>query len=292
VREMTDENGGFYAAIDADSQGEEGKYYIFSEKEMGELFGEDNEFVKELYHIKTKGNWEEENTNVLFRDSETDRRLQKEYGVEESEFENKVEQINEKLLAYRKEQKPYPSVDKKKISSWNALMLKGLLKAYEVFGEEKYYDTALKNAHFICKYLLVDGVKLLHQKTDNNRSIPGFLDDYGACADAFISLYQVTFDKKWLAVAKQLCDTAIELFYVETEQEFIYSAETELIAQKVDIMDNVIPSSTSMLIRQLHKLSILYDKDEYTKITNQLLSNVLPHIYKYGSAYSNWCVLL
>lgn len=292
VREMTDENGGFYAAIDADSQGEEGKYYIFSEKEMGELFDEDNEFVKELYHIKTKGNWEEENTNVLFRDSETDRRLQKEYGLEESEFENKVEQINEKLLAYRKEQKPYPSVDKKKISSWNALMLKGLLKAYEVFGEEKYYDTALKNAHFICKYLLVDGVKLLHQKTDNNRSIPGFLDDYGACADAFISLYQVTFDEKWLAVAKQLCDTAIELFYVETEQEFIYSAETELIAQKVDIMDNVIPSSTSMLIRQLHKLSILYDKDEYTKITNQLLSNVLPHIHKYGSAYSNWCVLL
>src|SRR5699024_9883232 len=83
-----------------------------------------------------------------------------------------------------------------------------------------------------------------------------------------------------------------ELFYNKKEHEFVYSHDEELIAQKVDIMDNVIPSSTSMMVRQLHKLSILFDDKTYEEIVNQMLSNILPHIDKYGSAYSNWCILL
>lgn len=290
--EMRDVNGGFYAAIDADSEGEEGKYYTFSTKEIEHLFPEDTDFVKKTYHIKTSGNWPEESTNVLYRDAKTDEKVRQDLNLSEKEFAKKINAIDAQLFSYRKQNKPYPAVDTKKISTWNALTTKALLKAYEVFGDKKYFDLALENINFFLKYIILENGEILHQKADSTKRINGFLDDYAASADAFIAMYQATFEEKWLSIAKNLCDKALELFYNKKEHEFVYSHDEELIAQKVDIMDNVIPSSTSMMVRQLHKLSILFDNKTYEDIVNQMLSNILPHIEKYGSAYSNWCILL
>lgn len=291
-REMSDNDGGFYSAIDADSEGIEGKYYTLSQSEIETLFGDESEFVYRLYHITRNGNWAAENTNVLFRTTATDKDLINKYQLTLEQFHSKVSQINNTLLHYRGEKKAYPHVDKKKITSWNALMLKGLLKAFEVFGDSRYYEAALRNVDFISNNLITDENTLLHQYPDSQRQISGFLDDYATCIDAFIKLYQINFDEKWLKSAEKLCKKAIELFYNEDKQEFVYSTYDELIAQKVDIMDNVIPSSSSMIIRQIHKLSILFENNSYSKLVDQVLGNILPHMHTYGPAYSNWAITL
>src|SRR5690606_25185531 len=136
--------------------------------------------------------------------------------------------------------------------------------------------------------------QLLRQPADQNRSIPGFLDDYAFCIDAYISLYEATFDEKWCYKAQALCDRALTLFYDKTLQTFYYTShDTEIVvARKSEVMDNVIPSSSSTMVRQLHKLGLLFDHDNYTQTAEQIFANVRPHMKSYGSAYSNWGIHL
>lgn len=293
ITEMQDDNGGFYSAIDADSEGIEGGYYVFSYGEIDEIFNKkDADFVKELYHVTSFGNWTAENTNIFYRDLDTDTKLMKRYNLGEEEFSEKIKKTNHKLRQFRKQNKVYPAVDKKKITAWNALMTKGLLKAYNVFGDQSYYKAAIKNIQFIKEHLITNDNSVLHQKTDNNRTIFGFLDDYACTIDAFITLYEVTFEEKWLQQARILCEKAIQLFYIQERQEFVYSIDDSLIAQKVDVMDNVIPSSSSMIVRQIHKLSILFENNEYGQLVDKIIGNVLPHMPSYAPAYSNWGITL
>jgi len=142
--------------------------------------------------------------------------------------------------------------------------------------------------------LIAEDFTMLHQPKDSNRSIPGFLDDYAFTIAAFTALYEATFEEKWLYTAKGLLDKTIELFYDSHEKTFYYSASNaeKLIARKSEVMDNVIPSSTSTICHQLKKIGLLFDNEGYIAISDQLFANVFPQIKTYGSAYSNWAILL
>ncbi|MGO1243993.1 MAG: thioredoxin domain-containing protein [Sphingobacterium sp.] len=290
-REMLDANGGFYAALDADSEGIEGKYYIFDLQEIRSVLGDDATLAAAYYNITEEGNWPEEHTNVLKTGTDSFDLIQQ-AGFSEQEWRLYLDEIKSKLFTYRA-QRIRPGLDHKQLTSWNALMLKGLIDAYRTFDKPEYLELATQTLAFINKHCY-SGDQLLHQPADKNRIIPGFLDDYALTAEALIALYSATFDESYLEQANTLTRNAINHFYEASEKTFYYTAQNDqsLIARKSEIMDNVIPSSSSTFVRVLYVLSELFDNSYYLELADQVFANVFPYIKKYGSAYSNWATQL
>ncbi|MBD1429233.1 thioredoxin domain-containing protein [Sphingobacterium litopenaei] len=290
-REMLADNGGFYSALDADSEGVEGKFYTFEYNEF-DILGEDADLARAYYNITPNGNWSEEQINIPFVDTANNNLIQK-AGFTTEEWDNYLQEIKSKLLVYRSN-RVRPGLDHKQLTTWNSLLLKGLVDAYKVFGDQEHLDLALNIAQFIQNYCTQNNNELLHQPEDSNRRIEGFLDDYAFTIEAYISLYEATFDESWVYKAKDLANKAIELFYDAATKTFYYTASNaeELIARKSEIMDNVIPASSSTIVRQLYKLGLLLDQEDFTAIADQVFANVFPYIKSYGSAYSNWAIQL
>lgn len=290
IREMKADNGGFYAALDADSEGVEGKFYTFSSNEF-DLLESDAVLIKKYYNISIEGNWPEEETNIPYINTKSLEAIQ-ESGLNAEEWGNFLKNIKSKLLSYRS-QRVRPGLDNKQLTSWNALFLKGLIDAYNAFDEPTHLQLAKGIAYFIDNNCIIEDL-LLHQPQDINRKIEGFLDDYAFTIEAYIALYEATFDELWLQKAKKLADKAIELFYDAGTKAFYYTSihAEALIARKSEVMDNVIPSSSSTIVRQLYKLGLLFDNENYTAIADQVFANVFPHISTYGAGYSNWAIQL
>lgn len=291
-REMTSPDGGFYCALDADSEGVEGKFYTFQQDEIEQVLGEDAELFVRYFGVARPGNWEEEHTNVLKVDIEADKMAQ-EAGFSVEEWDTYLAQGKQRLLDYRNK-RVKPGLDNKQLTSWNALMLKGFLDAYRVFGVPEYLRCALNNAGFIRAHLYAKDGGLLHQPDANGKTISGFLDDYAFCIEAFQALYEATFDENWVYEAKRLMEYVLAHFYDQDTSSFYYTsslAET-LIARKQEVMDNVIPSSASSIVRALGRLGLIFDEQRYLTIASQALANVVPQMDAYGSAYSNWAIQL
>lgn len=290
-REMLAPNGGFYSALDADSEGVEGKFYTFGYSEF-DILEDDADIAREYFNITPDGNWSEEQINIPFV-KPSNQQLIQEAGFTTVEWDSYIKEIKAKLLDYRSN-RVRPGLDHKQLTTWNALMLKGLLDAYRIFGDESHLELALNVAHFIQKHCTVDNNTLLHQPKDSNRQIEAFLDDYAFTIEAFVVLYEASFDEKWIYAAQELAYKAIDLFYDGDAKTFYYTAKNaeELIARKSEIMDNVIPSSSSTFTRQLYRLGLLLDNEDFTAIADQVFANVFPYIKSYGSAYSNWAIQL
>ncbi len=297
VRELLSPDGGFYAALDADSEGVEGKFYVFTKNEIKDILGDEAELFCSYYHITDEGNWEEEQTNILFKRG-INSELAEALGLPVNEMLERIASSRKKVFEVRGK-RVRPGLDNKILASWNGLMLKGLCEAYRAFNQNEYLDIALKNANFIIN-------KLTHH-TRLNRvyappvvgegrgvATPAFLDDYANIIDAFIALYEVSFDEQWLNHAIKLTNSAITHSYDKTTGIFFYTADDDeqLIARKSEIMDGVTPASNSVMARNLQKLGLLFDNAQYLDISAQLLRNIFPHLAKYGSAYSNWAMLL
>jgi len=290
LTEMRDDNHGFYCALDADSEGVEGKFYSFDQEEIEIILGKDAQLFIDYFNITEEGNWTEEKTNVLICDIDADK-MAEDAGYSDMEWESYLKEIKLRLKNYRN-QRVHPGLDHKQLCSWNALFLKGLIDAYRVFNQDEYLKYALETAQFIQTYLIQEDGSILHQPADNNRSITGFLDDYAFTIESFIALYEATFDENWLQEARQLADYVLKNFYHSETYTFYYSQSDELIARKSEIMDNVIPSSNSTFVRQLKKLGLFFDDVNYISIADQQFANVFPQIKTYGSAYSNWAIYL
>src|SRR5690606_10258621 len=288
-REMLAPNGGFYSALDADSEGVEGKFYTFGYSEF-DILEDDADIAREYFNITPDGNWSEEQINIPFV-KPSNQQLIQEAGFTTVEWDSYIKEIKAKLLDYRSN-RVRPGLDHKQLTTWNALMLKGLVDAYRIFGDESHLELALNVAHFIQKHCTVDNNTLLHQPKDSNRQIEAFLDDYAFTIEAFVVLYEASFDEKWIYAAQELAYKAIDLFYDGDAKTFYYTAKNaeELIARKSEIMDNVIPSSSSTFTRQLYRLGLLLDNEDFTAIADQVFANVFPYIKSYGSAYSNWAI--
>lgn len=291
-REMTSPDGGFYSALDADSDGIEGKYYTFGQNEIEKILGEDAALFIRYFNVTPSGNWGEEMTNVFHCDDDADK-LAEEAGFTATEWDEYLKETKYKLFSYR-EKRVRPALDDKQLTAWNGLMLKGFIDAYEIFGDEEYLNVALRNAAFIRQHLYTNSGGLLRQPNTSDNPIEGFLDDYAFCIEAFIALYEATFDEWWIREAKRLSDYTIAHFYDSASRMFYYTSDTaeKLISRKHEIMDNVIPSSNSALVRQLHKLGLVFDDAGYQDIVSQALANVAAQIKSYGSAYSNWAIQL
>ncbi len=290
VRELTSPEGGFYSALDADSEGEEGKYYVWSEAELKALLGDDFALAQNYFNVNEKGLWEHGQYILLRYDS--DNTVAQSHGLTLEEMAIRIENINTKLLMER-EKRIKPGLDDKMLISWNALAVLGLTKAYKAFGDEIFLQLALKNAHTILfKAKTIDG-GLWHSAKNQEFTIQGFLEDYAFTMEAFIALYEVTFDLAWVEQAAKLMDYVWAHFEDENSALFYFTSNTAtpLVARKKETQDNVIPASNSSLAKSLFWLGHFLDRREYCDRASRMLAVVQRELPIYGSSYSNWAQL-
>ncbi|MEM9546912.1 MAG: thioredoxin domain-containing protein [Bacteroidota bacterium] len=291
-RELMNNEYGFYSSLDADSEGEEGKFYVWSSDEIDSIIGDKNEseIFKKYFSVKQNGNWE--HTNILVVNEEFDT---KDLGITPSELEDIIARNKAKLMVAR-DKRIRPGLDDKVLTSWNGLMLRGYIDAYQAFGNNHYLDIALKNAEFILNNSFQKDGSLTRNYKDGKSSINGFLDDYATVIDAFTALYEVTFDLKWLTKAQHLTEYTIDHFLNKENRMFFYTSDLdpELIARKMELSDNAIPASNSMMARNLLKLGTLLYNQDMLRLSKQMINNMGTDILntEYPSYYSNWCQLI
>ena len=293
-REMMSDEGGFYSSLDADSEGEEGKFYVWTEEEIDSVFSDHPhlELFKDYFNIKSSGNWEHKKNILHIRKPLEE--VAKKHDISVSEAETILAGMKDELLSARSD-RVRPGLDDKILCSWNALCLKGLITAYEAFGDKKYLDLALNNANFIQSAFIKEDYRLDRNYKEGRSRINAFLDDYALLIEAYISLYEVTFDDKWLELAATLNKYAIEHFYDENSGLFYYTndIDPELIARKKELGDNVIPGSNSTMGINLLRLGHFFYNEDYIQKSRQMMSKMAPGIIESGQPnfYSNWCQL-
>ncbi|MHC2993093.1 thioredoxin [Pontibacter sp. HJ8] len=288
-RELMSPEGGFYSSLDADSEGVEGKFYVFTKDELHDLFEHEEPLFSKYYHATAAGNFEH-GQNILHRRI-SDENFAKENELELEVLEEMVKTWKEKLMEVRAN-RVRPGLDDKILCSWNALMLKGLADAYYTFGNKHFLHLMLQNANFLLQRLK-QGDKLYHNYKKGTATIDGFLEDYALLIRALIRVYEVTFDEKWLQEAKQLTDYTLSHFFDGQEGMFFFTDESseKLIARKKEIMDNVMPSSNSVMAINLHLLGLYFDQEQYLQLSDDMLARVKPLVIQEPSHLSNWAIL-
>lgn len=290
-RELTHPNAGFYASLDADSEGEEGTYYVWKYEELKEIISaEDWEWFQQYYQISQRGNWEK-GQNILCA-SEKPIQFAKNKGFDETEFLKTLKNTKQKLHEIRWKRE-HPGLDDKILTSWNALMCKAYVDAATALQNEAYLKIAEQNADFIFENLWSNDKQLFRNYKNEKASIPAFLDDYALLIEALVTLYQANFNKKYLDWAEELSKICIRDFYDKKTALFFYTSKTgeQLIAQKFEVNDNVIPASNSSLAKSLYQLGHILDQNEYIKASEQMLMQVRQKMFKSGPYFANWSVL-
>ncbi|WP_240665608.1 thioredoxin domain-containing protein [Lutibacter sp. HS1-25] len=295
-RELTSPEGAFYSSLDADSNNKEGKleegaFYVWNSLELQALLKEDYKLFSDYYNINNYGYWEH-NNYVLIRNYE-DEEVANKNAITVTELQTKVAKWQNLLLKERAKRER-PRLDDKSLTSWNALMLKGYVDAYSVFNDPHFLDVALKNATFILTKQIQENGNLNHSYKNGKSTINGYLEDYATVIDAYIALYEATLNDKWLFTAKQLTDYAFDHFFDKDLHMFYFTSneDTNLITRKMEIEDNVIPASNSIMAKNLFKLSHYYSNNYYLTVSKQMLHNVNDRTSQYGSGYSNWLELM
>ncbi|MEO6347372.1 MAG: thioredoxin domain-containing protein, partial [Aquaticitalea sp.] len=295
-RELTGTQGNFYSSLDADSHNkagtlEEGSYYVWQKEDLKLILKDDFELFSDYYNINSYGFWEHNNYVLIRKDD--DASILKKFQLKSEQLSNKKQTWKELLLKER-HKRERPRLDDKTLTSWNALMLKGYVDAYRVLMDKSYLDAALNNAEFIVKYQIRDDGGLNHNFKDGKSTINGYLEDYAATIEAFITLYEQTLDMKWLKEAKNLTDYAFDHFFNDQSKLFFFTSnsDADLVSRSIEYRDNVVPASNSIMAKNLFKLSHYFDNEHYAKTARIMLNNVKPEIQEYGSGYSNWLDLM
>jgi uncharacterized protein YyaL (SSP411 family) len=295
--EMSDGKGGYYSAYDADSEGEEGKYYVWTEEEIKKINFPDCgkidgiKIVTDYFNINKTGYWEK-NNYILLRTA-TDKEIASRYNLELAELKTFIAKAKS-LLNKERNKREKPALDKKIITSWNALQISALCNAYQAFEEKDFLNDAIEIAERILEDATSSNGILLHLNSQKGKMNSGYLEDYAFTISAFIDLYQVTFDEKWLQHAKKLTDDAIKLFYDSDDGFFWYTSSLQpaLVARKKEISDNVIASSNSEMAKALFILGDLFYNKKYSDVATRMINSIEENIVKYPSSYSNWSLLL
>ena len=288
-RELKSPEGGFYSALDADSEGEEGKYYVWDKTEIDTLLVDKSPAFCDYYDISPEGNWERK--NILRRILDKDD-IAKKHRISIIELDQLISE-SKAVLLHQREKRSKPALDDKILTSWNALMISGLVAAYKSFRDEKFLTMAIQNAEFIEHNLMSCEFCLQRSFKNGKAKINGFLDDYALFSQALINLYQVTFNSKWLHMANHLVNYAVQHF-MDKSGFFNYTSNNsnDLIANTIEVNDNVIPSSNSVMAQNLFFVGHYYLNDCYISIARKMVLGLKDEMIKNPFFYGNWIDLL
>ena len=283
--------GGFYAALDADSEGVEGKFYVWSLREIQELLDEDAALFCEYYDVTEKGNWEHSNILWVRKPLET---FAYEKNIPVTELKILVEKGKRKLLTQRSK-RICPLLDDKIILGWNALMNTACSKAFGATGNEHYRKLAIDNMEFLLNSLREkEGPGFHHTWKNDNAKYPAFLDDYAFLIQALLHLQEITADTKWLAKARSVTEFVIENFSEGGINFFYYTpaGQSDVIIRKKEVYDGAVPSGNSVMAYNLHQLSILVGRKEWGQRSVGMMSSLGKAVVRYPTSFGNWACLL
>lgn len=293
-RELSHPEGAFYASINADSEGEEGTFYVWTKEEIEQLLPdeESRSLVIDHFGILVEGNWEEGKNVLAIQKSVAE--LSQAFNLTEEEVSDRLKKAKGQLFEDR-EKRTRPSLDDKVLTSWNALMITGYLDAYQALGEPTYLQRALQAAGFITEHMIQADGQLHRNFKDGQSSINAFLDDYALSIHAFLSLYEITFELHWLEKASLLNKYVLSHFQEEESPLFYFTSDEDppLFSRIKQISDNVIPSSNSVMARNLYQLGLLYDDKNLINHSKAMLSVMIPNMKEVSDPvyYANWARL-
>ena len=290
MKEWLSNEGGFYSALDADSEGEEGKFYVWQKDELESVLKENYEVFCDYYNINDIGYWEHDNY-ILMRHENLAELLVK-HDLKEPALQKLIADCKTQLLAVR-EKRVKPGLDNKILTAWNGLMVKALCEAALTFNNDGYKKQALQTAEFIKTHLIKADGSIYRSFSNGQAKIEGFLDDYAFVIDAFISVYYVSQNEAWLQLATKLSDHTLSHFYNKSTNLFYYTSTNgeKLAVRTTEVSDNVIPSSNSQMALNLFRLYKITEQNAYYEIASQMLQNLNEEIMHYGAGYSNWASL-
>jgi hypothetical protein len=289
---LTDASGAYYSSLDADSLNSEGKleegvFYSWEPSELKRILKDDFELFSDYYNINSFGRWEADKY-VLIR-TQSDSEISEKHQISEEKLIQKKNNWREILKEYR-DKRDKPRLDDKQITSWNAMMLTGYVDAYKALNISKYLQAALVNGDFILKNILQPDGSLKHSNKNGESRINAYLEDYAYVIEAFIKLFQVTLDKKWLVKSKELADYSILHFYDKKVELFYFTSHKDrpLITRNIDFTDNVISSSNSVMAKNLFLLSKYFENEDFLEMSKNMLTKISDHIKEYPQGHSNW----
>ena len=269
LREMTSPEGAFYSATDADSEGEEGRYFVWSRDELQDLLGDDAILAIEYWGVSGRGNFE--GKSILFVPND-DAVIAARLGLPVEDLRARIATIRARLLEVRAGRVP-PGLDDKSLTSWNALMLASLAEGARVLGRSDLSEAMLQNATFLKNQLLDANGRLFRTWKTGQAKIAGYLEDYACMADALLEVYQTTFDEAWFTLARKLADTALSHFRAEDGGFYDTADDAEaLIARPRQLQDNAIPAGSSVMAKVLAKLAAYTGFSEYDDAARRTLS--------------------
>ena len=294
---MKDNTGGFYSSLDADSKINdstyiEGAYYSWEFSELQNLIEEDFELFSDYFNINEYGYWKEENKYVLIN-SLSDSEFISKHNLSEKAFNKKLSNWTN-LLKEAKKNKKKPNLDYKIVTSWNGLMISGYVEAYKAFNDEIFLNEALQAGNFIYSSLIKKDGGLFHNYVNEKSKINGYLEDYATVIQASLDLYEITLDQKWIEKALNLSKYVLNNFSNNQSALFYFTSKNDenLISRTIEFRDNVIPSSNSIMAKNLFRLYHYFDVKEYYEMAKDMVLTVSSEFETYPSGYSNWFDLI
>jgi uncharacterized protein len=282
-REMTDSEGGFYSSQDADSEGEEGKYFVWTPEEIMTLLGKEwGEIFCSFYDVTSGGNFEGKN---ILNTPHTLESVARELTISVEELNVKLDEGRRRLRVER-EKRAKPGRDEKILTSWNGLMLVGFALAGRILNREDFLKTARDNANFILRRMRRDGT-LLRVYKDGQAKILGYLEDYANFIEGLLTLYEVTGELNWLEPAEELTDLLVEQFWDPNEFSFCLTGKDHerLITRVKDFYDNATPAGNSVAVLNLLRLSVLSGKKRYREMAEANLGAMAAALTQYPGGF-------
>jgi uncharacterized protein len=280
-RELANGQGGYFSALDADSEGIEGKYYVWDAREIEELLGGDAKIFMDYYGVTEEGNWE--GTNILTRPVE---------GLVSPDESRRLEAARQLLLEYRSRRIP-PGLDDKILLGWNALMNMAFSKAFAALGGERYRDLAIAGMAFLQQRLQGEGLYFYSHSWKGEARQPAFLDDYATLIAALIHLQEITGNTAWLQQARRVLHYVIEHFSDPETGFFFYTheAQQDVILRKKEIYDGATPSGNSMMASNLLYLSVVFHEAEWAERARRMVSAMQQPVTTYPGSFGGWATI-
>jgi uncharacterized protein len=286
LREAQNTEGVFFSAYDADSEGVEGKFYVWTKEEIDAVLGKESALFCDFYDVTEEGNWEEH--TILWRQKSYETFAAGEK-MDVSELKTRMATARQKLYDVR-DKRIKPSLDDKILLSWNALMISGFAKAYEALNTEGYRKTAINALEFILIHFKNLEGGYFHTYKNGQAQYAAFLEDYAYLIEALLDVYGITFDKKYLHKAQELTEFVLENFWDSTDNLFYFTSktQTDILLRKKDLYDSAMPSGNSTMMKNLGRLSMIFDNNRYKNVHFAMLSTMADAIKMYPTSFSKW----
>jgi len=283
---MQNKDGGYYAALDADSEGVEGKFYVWHQDEIENILEEEAALFCKYYGVEKKGNWE--HNNILHIKTPLSSFAIQE-GIDVDNCKLKLKNAVSKLITARNK-RIHPAIDDKIILSWNALLLHAFCNAAATLQDEMYMDKAIVLYEFIMDNFTEDGNIFFHTYKKGEKKQLAFLDDYAFLINACIALQEITGNEKYIEKAKQLTKYVLENFKSSDNVLFYYTgiSQKDVIIRKIEIYDSAIPSGNSVMADNLLYLSRIFEKNEWEQLAYSMFLALKQFTEKYPSTFAIW----